>query len=204
VFISFEGGDGSGKSTQAQKLAQYFRDSGRDVLLTREPGGTALGAKLRDLLQGLSLEITPQAELLLYAADRTQHVKEVIRPALEAGKVVICDRYCDATVAYQGYGRKMDLELIQRINEWVTQGILPRLTLLLDIEPEIGLGRIVGSRKPLDRLEREKAEFHQRVRDGYLKLAAQQSHRFKIIPAEGDISTVGSYILEQVKPLLKG
>ena len=203
MFISFEGGEGSGKTTQAVKLAQYLKDSGFCVTLTREPGGTALGVTLRNVLQGLSAEITPQAELLLYAADRAQHVKEVIEPALKAEKIVICDRYCDASLAYQGAGRGLDLALIQRINDWATCGILPQLTILLDIKPEIGLGRIISQQKPLDRLEREAAGFHRRVREGYLKLAAQQPERFRVIPADKDISTVSNYILKAVKPLLR-
>jgi dTMP kinase len=203
VLISFEGGDGSGKTTQAGELARYLEDAGFRVLLTREPGGTPLGEKLRGMLQDSSLEITPQAELLLYAADRAQQVREVIEPALKAGYTVISDRYSDASLAYQGYGRGLDLDVIRRINDWITRGILPQLTLLLDIEPEVGLRRIAKAGKPLDRLEREDKEFHQRVREGYLELAARQPHRFRVIPAEGDAAAVGARVLEQVRLLLE-
>lgn len=202
MFISFEGCEGSGKTTQAAGLAQYLKDSGCSVILTNEPGGTNLGTALRKVLQDSPSEITPEAELLLYAADRAQHVEEVIRPAQDAGSIVVCDRYCDSTVAYQGYGRGLDLDMIGRVNDWVTRGVLPQLTFLLDIEPGIGLGRIAENKNPLDRLEREKIGFHERVREGYLALAARQPHRFRVIPADRDFSTVSSEILKAVKPLL--
>ncbi len=198
MFISFEGCEGSGKTTQAARLARHLRDSGCSVTLTKEPGATDLGSALRDVLQGSSSEITPKAEFLLYAADRAQHVREIIEPALEAGSVVICDRYCDSTVAYQGYGRGLDLDMIGRVNDWVTRGILPQLTFLLDIEPGIGLNRITENKKTLDRLEREDIGFHERVRDGYLKLAARQPHRFRVIPADRDVSAISSDILNPI------
>jgi dTMP kinase len=202
VFVSFEGIEGSGKTTQAKLLAQQLRDLGYEVLLSREPGGTLLGEQLRNLLQGMPLEITPLAELLLYAADRAQHVREVIAPALAVGKVVICDRYSDATIAYQGYGRGLKIDMIQKINGWVTKDITPQITFLLDVTPEVGLERVLNSKGTLDRLEKEDKAFHQRTREGYLKLARQHEQRFKVIAGDGDISLINKKIIQQIKPLL--
>ncbi len=202
MFISFEGGEGAGKTTQAKKLVCYLKASGYRVIYTREPGGTALGGKLRHVLQDSASAVTPLAELLLYAADRAQHVEQVIIPALRAEEIVVCDRYCDAGVAYQGYGRGLELDMIERINRWAVQGILPDLTILLDIAPEAGLARIMSDKKPLDRLEREQLDFHQRVRAGYLKLAAQQPRRFRVIDANRDVPVVSEHILNEIKPLL--
>ncbi len=202
MFISFEGGEGAGKTTQAKKLVSYLKDSGYRVTHTREPGGTVLGEKLRQVLQDTSSEVTPQAELMLYAADRAQHIEQVIMSALEAQEVVVCDRYCDATVAYQGYGRGLDLHMIERLNAWVTKGLFPDVTFLLDIAPEDGLARIMRDRRPLDRLEREQLDFHKRVRGAYLKLAGKQPKRFRIIDANQDVFTVSEHIIREITSLL--
>lgn len=182
-FITLEGPEGSGKSTQAEMLLNYLEGKGYQCLLTREPGGTKIGEAIRDILLKFSSGPSIVTELFLYAAARRQHVDEIIHPALEADKIVVCDRFADATVAYQGYGRNLDLEWIRQVNYLATAGIKPDLTFLLDIDPQAGLERALGGRSP-DRMEREAISFHHRVRQGYLELAQVESERIKVIKAD--------------------
>jgi dTMP kinase len=179
VLITLEGGEGSGKTTEAEALGERLVERGYAVCLTREPGGTALGRAIQGMLEG-GRGPAPLAELLLFAADRAQHVQAVIAPALAAGEIVVCDRFADSTVAYQGYGRGLDIALIRRLNEEATRGLKPDLTLLLDLPPEIGLAR---EGEQLDVTGRESLEFHQRVREGFLALAKQEAERFVVIDA---------------------
>ncbi len=189
VFITFEGIEGSGKSTQIVLLANYLAAHGKAVALTREPGGTAIGDQVRKiLLDPANTALNPKAELLLYAAARAQHLEELIRPELRAGKVVLCDRFSDATLAYQGYGRKLDLEMIRALDRIVTSGARPDLTILLDINAAAGLARARGrnSSRGLEaeaRFENEDIAFHERVRQGYLALAEQEPGRFRVVAA---------------------
>ena len=179
LFITLEGGEGSGKSTLAGALASRLEERGYGVCLTREPGGTELGLAVRRLLEG-DRAPAPLAELLLFTADRAQHVHEVIAPALAAGKVVVCDRFSDSTLAYQGFGRGLDIGLIRRLNDEATGGLKPDLTLLLDLSPEAGLTR-EGAQ--VDVTGREPEEFHQRVREGFLALAREEPERLVLIDA---------------------
>ena len=189
AFITFEGIEGSGKSTQISRLLQYLMNSGRPATLTREPGGTPIGDQIRKiLLDPANKLLDPTAELLLYAASRAQHLCEVIHPALYAGKVVLCDRFSDATLAYQGYGRGLSIATIRELDRIVTAGLRPRLTILLDIDAVTGVGRARGrnANQGLQgeaRFENEELAFHNRVRDGYLDLAKQEPVRIRIIDA---------------------
>lgn len=198
IFISFEGIEGSGKTKQSRLLYEYLRKSGYKVILTGEPGGTQIGLKIRDLL--LSVEnrkMTPVSELLLYNASRAQHIKEVILPALKKGFIVITDRFIDSTKAYQGYGRGIDLKLIEFLEKIVTEDIRPDLTLLLDLDVKIGLKRNRGINKT-DRLELEDVKFHKRVREGYLKIAAKELERIKLIDATDSIEEIHLKIIDIV------
>jgi dTMP kinase len=194
-LITFEGIDGCGKSTQMRLLGQYLTERGVAVVSTREPGGTELGRKVRSaLLDGGAGSVEPLAELLLYAADRAQHVRRVILPALSLGKVVLSDRFYDATTVYQGYARGFDLELVNQLNELATGGLKPDLTLLFDLDVETGLKRTmrrgdgtgVTAARP-DRLDQEPMEFHERVRQAYLDIAAREPERFRVIPSAGPV-----------------
>ena len=190
-FITLEGIEGSGKTTQVPSLTECIHELGYDVLVTREPGGSELAEKIRAiLLDPGSSALVPLAELFLYLADRAQHVQEVIRPALKAGQVVLCDRYADATVAYQGHARGLGAEMVAELNRYATGGLEPDLTLLFDLPVEIGLARAkeridrLESGAPTeDRFEQEAMDFHQRVRDGYLALAGANPIRYEIIDA---------------------
>jgi len=179
LFITLEGGEGSGKSTQAQALKALLEAKGFTVTLTREPAGCPLGQRVRELLNDPSLKLNPRSELFLFVAARAQHVAEVIRPALERGEIVICDRFIDSTVAYQGYGRGLNLNAVRAVNLVATRGLVPDLTVLLNVPVETGLGRKAGEKAP-DRIGQESAAFHERVRQGYLAIAAKEPDRFLV------------------------
>jgi len=210
-LITFEGIDGCGKSTQMRLLGQYLTERGVAVVSTREPGGTELGRKVRSaLLDGGAGSVEPLAELLLYAADRAQHVRRVILPALSLGKVVLSDRFYDATTVYQGYARGFDLELVNQLNELATGGLKPDLTLLLDLDVETGLKRTmrrgdgtgVTAAGP-DRLDQEPVEFHERVRQAYLDIAAREPERFRIIPSAGPVEVTFDLMIRAVRDLFE-
>lgn len=192
MFITFEGIEGTGKSTQIALLKERLEARGRRVVVTLEPGGSRIGVELRRVLLSLeNRDLTPQAELFLYLADRAQHVAQVVRPALASGAVVLCDRFADSTVAYQGHGRGMDPELLHRLNEVAVDGVWPQLTVLLDLDPVVGLGRAMarneseGKTSAEGRFEAESLAFHNRVRQGFLKLAEADSGRISIMDATG-------------------
>ncbi len=205
VFITFEGTEGSGKSTQIALLAEFLTSQGRTVMLTREPGGTLIGDQIRKvLLDPANRTLDATAELLLYAASRAQHLKEVILPARDAGKIVLCDRFSDATLAYQGYGRGLDREMIRTLDRMVTGGMRPDLTLLLDIDTAAGLVRAHGrnSSSGLEgeaRFENEDAAFHTRVRQGYLALAEAEPDRIRVVDASRPPDQVQKAIREIVE-----
>ena len=204
LFITFEGTDGAGKTTQIQRLSADLSKASYDVCLTREPGGTHISEQIRDmLLNPDNSEMVDTTELLLYAASRAQHVSEVIKPALEAGKIVISSRFADATVVYQGYGRGLDLDRINHLNQIATDSVRPDVTFVLDLPVEIGLQRVQSSRGGLDRLEREKIDFHRRLREGYQTLARQEPQRLKIIDAQLDPDQVYAQIQAVIQPLLQ-
>jgi len=199
-FVSFEGGDGTGKTTQIHALDQYLVRQGRACVVTREPGGTSLGTLLRQvLLQVGDREIAPSTELFLYLADRAQHVNEIIQPALAAGKIVLCDRFTDSTLAYQGYGRGIDLKLLGRFNDVADGGVRPDLTLLLDCPVLVGLRRTSGrpnieGHPREDRFEHETLEFHEKIRAGFLAMARAEPARFRIIDASRSADEVAREI----------
>jgi len=198
VFISFEGGEGSGKSTQTKLLKEWLEKDGETILLTREPGGTPLGNQLRDiLLDNKTGAISPRAEALMYAADRAHHVYSTIRPALQRGKVVISDRYFDSSIAYQGAGRVLLPTEVARISRWATESLAPILTVIMDLPAEIGLGRLQST----DRLESEPLAFHERVRQEYLNLAYQDPERFLIVDASLSIEQIHQVIIERVSTI---
>jgi dTMP kinase len=182
VFVAFEGGEGVGKSTQIARAAAWLRTRGREVIETREPGGTALGQELRRLVLDPDGHVTHRAEALLYAADRAHHVETVIRPALAAGHVVLTDRYVDSTLAYQGTGRGLSVDQARVITDWATGGLLPDLTVLLDLDPATGLAR-AGARSRPDRLEGASLAFHEAVRASFLALAAEDPGRYLVVDA---------------------
>lgn len=193
AFITFEGGEGVGKSTQIDRLAERLRAAGREVVVTREPGGTELGRAIRSLLLDPSGHVTARAEALLYAADRAHHVETVIQPALAAGKVVICDRYADSTFAYQGAGRSLDAERVRQIMGFAVGGRWPDLTILLDADPRIALARARGEGSG-DRIEAEGLAFHDAVRRGFLALAAAEPQRFAVIDASASLDEIESRV----------
>ncbi|MBX3298891.1 MAG: dTMP kinase [Acidobacteria bacterium] len=200
-FITFEGIDGSGKSTQLRLLASYLVERGKDVLTTREPGGTPLGRRLREAFLETEETVSPLAELLLFAADRAQHVEFLIKPAVAEGRVVISDRYADATAAYQGAGRGFKRETVARIIQLATGGLKPDLTLFFDIPVELAIAR-TGSRNNSEaganRMDGESAEFYARVRDEYLAIARSDPRRFKVIDGAGSIEDIHSKVTEIV------
>ncbi|MBB1503044.1 dTMP kinase [Propioniciclava sp. MC1683] len=201
AFVVFEGGDGVGKSTQAGLLAEWLSDQGREVVRTFEPGDGPVNAQIRQILLSRATEnLGPRAEALLFAADKAQHVHSIVRPALERGAVVVCDRYVDSTLAYQGAGRVLDVGEVERINWWGTDDLRPDLTVLLDLAPETGLAGIESH----DRMESAGAEFHARVREGFLALAERDPARYLVLPARDPITAIAERIRERVAELLSG
>jgi len=203
MFITFEGVEGCGKTTQIAFLESYLKDKGHQVVRTREPGGTALGEALRKVLLHQDLHVLPFSELLVLMAVRTQHMEELIMPALNERKIVLCDRFMDASYAYQGYGRGIDLGIIQTLNRYVTKGITPNLTFLLDCPADTGLKRKRAQDSPSDRFEDEALSFHEKIRQGYLNLA-RNDQRFFVIDAKQDMKTIEAMIKEKVDKLLEG
>jgi dTMP kinase len=202
ILITFEGPEGSGKSTHIRLLARWLKSQGNRVWVTREPGGTGLARTLRQFLLHTRTPVAPLAELLLYEADRAQHVTESILPALKQGQIVLCDRYYDSTVAYQGYGRGLDLSLIHTLNRIASTGLKPDLTILLDVPVEKGLRRASIRKKGHDRLEKAGLAFHQRVRRGFLKLAAQEPRRFRKISQQLGITATQQLVRQVVQRFL--
>ncbi len=194
-FVAFEGGEGAGKSTQEALLAQALVERGMSVVRTREPGGTPAGERIREILLSPDYEgLDPRAEALLFAAARGEHVARVIRPALERGDVVICDRYIDSSVAYQGYGRELGPSRVRDLSLWATGDLVPDLTVVLDVDPQVGLARFAQR----DRLEAEPLEYHQQVRSAFLALAESEPDRYLVLDARQDVEVVGAAILDRV------
>ncbi len=203
IFITIEGSDGAGKSTQIPYIKNFLEEKGYDVILTREPGGTIIGEKIRELLLDKDhKEMSPVTEALLYSASRAQHVAELIIPALKKGKVVLSDRFADSSIAYQGKGRGLGMESIININEFATCGLNPDLTILLDIDPKIGLNR-AKSIKEADRLENERLDFHIKVSQGYKELSKMYPNRIKVISGNKTIDEVSREIENELKNIMK-
>lgn len=206
MFITFEGIEGTGKSTQIHKVKEYFEAQGKEVFLTLEPGGSRVGKELRKMLLHVdNKDITPIAELFLYLADRAQHIAQIVRPELEAGKVVLCDRFADSTMVYQGYGRGLDVPTLKQLNDVAVDGCWPDLTIVLDIDPEIGLKRAMlrniedGKAKEEGRFEAEHISFHRRIREGYLTWAALNHDRIKV----ADASSTPEDVFERIKAVIE-
>lgn len=202
LFLTFEGGDGSGKSTQSTLLTEWLTARGETVVHAREPGGTELGLELREIILHRRGYMAPRAEALLYAADRAHNIATVVRPALARGEVVIQDRYLDSSVAYQGAGRVLSMTEVRELSLWATEGLLPHLTILLDLAPAVGRERLDASRTRYDRLEAEAAAFHERVRDAYLELAAAEPERFLVLDATRPVEELQQSIRDRVSSLL--
>jgi dTMP kinase len=203
LFITFEGPDGSGKTSQLKLAVTWLERHGVPLVITREPGGTLIGEEIRKLLHDTRrTEMAREAEILLYSASRAQHVAEIILPALQAGKVVLCDRFFDSTYAYQGYGRGLSMDALQLITKFATQNLSPDLTLYLDIAPEVGIQRRERGGEVLNRLDREALEFHQRVREGYLALIEANPERWRTIDASGTREEVHRTIKRVLKQAL--
>ncbi|MBW2561607.1 MAG: dTMP kinase [Deltaproteobacteria bacterium] len=210
LFVTFEGIEGSGKTTQIRKAADYLKEEGIPCVMTGEPGGTPVGGELRKiLLDKTALALSGRTELLLFAADRAQHVEEVIVPAMEKGNVVLCDRFSDATVAYQGYGRGQDIGHVRSLCAFASRSLAPDMTFLFDIPADTGLDRITdrarraGDSPREDRFERERLRFHEMVRDGYLTLAREEPDRFRVIDASRDIDVVHRDVRIHLKGLIE-
>ena len=201
LFITLEGGDGTGKSTQSALIGDWFTAKGREVVFTREPGGTDLGNELREIVLHSRGHIAPRAEALLYAADRAHHIATVVRPALERDAVVIQDRYLDSSVAYQGAGRVLDPDEVRHVRMWATEGLVPDVTVVLDLDPAIGRDRLDAANKQFDRLEAEALEFHTRVRDAYLTMAADEPERFLVVDATLDRDVIRDVIIARLDEL---
>jgi dTMP kinase len=199
LFVVFEGGEGAGKSTQVTRLAAVLEESGHEVVLTREPGATPVGVRIRALLLDPSTTLSPRAEALLYAADRAQHVATVVKPALERGAVVISDRYVDSSLAYQGAGRALPQDDVARLSRWATDGLVPDLTVLLDIDPAVGLARATGAP---DRIEQESLAFHRAVRQAFLDLAAADPDRYLVLSAQLSPEAVHTAVVARILPEL--
>ncbi|MBV0895500.1 dTMP kinase [Microbacterium sp. NC79] len=199
LWITIEGGDGSGKTTQSALLMEWLQTLGRTIVHTREPGGSEVGELIRNIVLHHRGHIAPRAEALLYAADRAHHVATVVRPALERGDIVLQDRYLDSSVAYQGAGRVLDAGEVRDLSLWAAEGALPDVTVLLDIDPVIARQRLDAADKPFDRLEAEKLEFHTRVRDAYLALAAAEPERFIVVDAQQSVDKIADQIRTRVQ-----
>ena len=202
LWITLEGGDGAGKTTQASLLERWLRDEGRTVVRTREPGGTEVGVLIRDIVLHHRGDVAPRAEALLYAADRAHHVATLVRPALARGEIVIQDRYLDSSVAYQGAGRVLDAAQIRDLSLWATEDALPDLTVLLDLDPASARARLDADDKPFDRLEAEQADFHARVRKAFLELAAAEPERFLVLDATLPADDLAAAVRARVVALL--
>lgn len=201
-FVTFEGIEGCGKSTQTNLLAKNLRERGHTVLLTREPGGPPIGEAIRTILLNPDFtEMSPMTELLLYVAARHQHIEELIKPALAEGKIVLSDRYADSSFAYQGAARRLKTETLKEIHRTAGADFKPHLTFLFDLPPETGLKR-VAARGSMDRFEKEQLHFHQKVREGYLDIAKKEPARVKIIPAEQNIDAVANAVLKEILEIL--
>ncbi len=205
TFITFEGIEGSGKTTQIRLLMDWLRDRSDRVLLTREPGGTSIGEQIRAvLLNPINTEMTPEAEILLFSAARAQIVREIIRPRLKEGWIVICDRFADSTLAYQGYGHGLPLDDLLQITEFATGGLWPDLTIYLDLDVETGLRRKAATPEEWNRMEAQAIDFHKRVRRGYLQLAAQNPGRWLVLDATQSVAVIQAQIRARVRQLLGG
>lgn len=202
LFLTLEGGDGSGKSTQAALLEEWLLSQGRNVLRTREPGGSDVGNEIREIVLHRRGHIAPRAEALLYAADRAHHIATVVRPALERGDIVLQDRYLDSSVAYQGVGRELEAREIRELSLWAAEGLLPDITVLLDLDVSIGRSRLDEARTRYDRLEAEAADFHGRVRHAYLALAADEPERFLVLDASLPVDQLAAVVRSRVSELL--
>lgn len=204
IFITLEGGEGSGKTTQARRLCERLTAHGLDVLHTREPGGTLLAERLRSILLDHSVEtIAPEAEAYLIFAARRQHVDHVIKPALARGMTVICDRFSDSTMAYQGYGRGLDLRVLRTMNDWATGKLAPQLTLLFDVPVAVGLSRRRGRAATQNRLDREAERFHRKVRAGFHALARREPRRIMMIDSTQPLESVAQTVEERVMSMIK-
>ena len=199
LFITFEGADGCGKTTQIELLNKYLQEKGFKTLVTREPGAKGLGEKLREILLNYDGEVSPNCESFLFLADRAQHVDCVIKPALKDGVIVLCDRHTDSTVAYQGYGRQLDIEQIKKLNEIAVNGLKPDLTIVFDIDIETSMQR-VGKTK--DRMESAGKDFFNRVRNGYLAIAKDEPNRVKVINAADTIERIHNQVVELVEKVI--
>ena len=195
LFITFEGPDGCGKTTQMKLLAEYLEKKGEEVVLTREPGGKGLGEKVREILLNYDGEVSDRCESFLFLADRAQNIDIIVNPAVKAGKIVLCDRHIDSTVAYQGYGRGLDIERINMLNNLTTNGKKPDLTFVFDVDVETSMKR-VGKEK--DRMESAGIDFHNRVRQGYLELAKQEPNRIKVIDATKSIEEIHKKVVSLI------
>jgi len=202
LFVTLEGGDGVGKTTQARLLEEWLAGQGRTVVRTREPGGTEVGVLIRDIVLHHRGNVAPRAEALLYAADRAHHIETVVRPAIARGEVVIQDRYLDSSVAYQGAGRVLDADEVRDLSLWAADGLLPQVTVLLDLDPTAARARLDADDKPFDRLEAEKHDFHARVRSAFLALAASEPERFLVLDASRPVDEIAAAIRERVSSVL--
>lgn len=201
LFITLEGADGSGKTTQMDRIVQFFEQNKIDYIVTREPGGMDLGQKIRDILLNYDGEVDSTCEMFLYLADRAQHMQTKIKKALADGKVVLCDRHTDSTLAYQGYARGLDIDEINLLNNIATRGKKPDLTLLFDVDTSVAMQR-VGNRADKDRMESEGAKFHQKIRQGYLEIAKKEPERIKVVNSNLDIEAVWSQVRNFLRDFL--
>ena len=199
LFITFEGADGCGKSTQLNLLAEYLKNKGYEVLITREPGAKGLGEKVREILLNYDGEVSDRCESFLFLADRAQHIDMIINPAIEKGIIVLCDRHTDSSVAYQGYGRGLDIERIKMLNNLATNGRTPDLTLVFDVDVETSMAR-VGNEK--DRMESAGTEFFNKVREGYLEIAKQEPKRVKVLDAKKSVNDIHNEVIKLIEELL--